>query len=592
MASSLTLSSGSSMVSDDGGSLSGGDAARRAPPSSAAASAAAAAAATAASSQTKKHPTGENTGRWTKEEHQTFLDGLKQHGKEWKKIANMIATRTVVQIRTHAQKYFQKLAKSRELKGQEIPQDLVSTASIPRHGEVKAKSKSKSGKLSATGLLTSLRSDTPLPPGAGGDLGDLLDLEGEGEGDGFEPSSASSSSSPTRELDEEEEGCGAGAEDDEMCESDGSVIMDLIGADDGGEAEDEAEEVQMQMQMQMQMHAPAGPLLPESPLKRKLSAALEACDEVPPATPHSATQRRAMSPPGSAAMARDAGAAKKQLQLSPNNNVGASTKLKKAAIAFKVEQHAAASSSSSLLLQQHGGSPSASSLSGTDPLVSPRVSLGGGADEDEADAAAALTAEKSAAAGAGAAAAAVNAKQHQQQQCRAQPHVRRLTISTHLSNGLSAKDIKSRDEEDLKWLVSMSTRLPDGSPTAVSDFGFYREFEADEDVLFPLTPTHHQRAASEATLAKVTVSTVDKLKPVPAAAAAPVAPAVAAHVSNSSNAAAWIGAEADSDILSVASDCELEHQPELAEMGPFTKFVFGDDAVESPAAKRQRVAAN
>jgi SHAQKYF class myb-like DNA-binding protein len=574
MASSVMLSSGSSMVSEDGGSLSGGDAARRAPPPPSASS---------SSSQTKKHPTGENTGRWTKEEHQTFLDGLKQHGKEWKKIANMIATRTVVQIRTHAQKYFQKLAKSRELKGQEIPQDLVSTASIPRHGEVKAKSKSKSGKLSATGLLTSLRSDTPLPPGAGGDLGDLL----EHEGDGFEPSSASSSSSPTRELDEEDEGCGAGAEDDEMCESDGSVIMDLIGADDGGEAEEEAEEEAEDVQMQM--HAPAGPLLPESPLKRKLSAALEACGEVPPATPHSATQRRAMSPPGSAAMARDAGAAKKQLQLSPNNNLGASTKLKKAAIAFKVEQHPAASFSSSLLLQQHGGSPSASSLSGTDPLVSPRVSLGGGADEDEVDAASTLTAEKSAAAGAGAgaAAAAVNAK-HQQQPCRAQPHVRRLTISTHLSNGLSAKDIKSRDEEDLKWLVSMSTR---GSPTAVSDFGFYREFEADEDVLFPLTPTHHQRAASEATLAKVTVSTVDKLKPVPAAAAAAPAPA-AAHISNSSNAGAWIGAEADSDILSVASDCELEHQPELAEMGPFTKFVFGDDAAESPAAKRQRVAAN
>jgi len=53
--------------------------------------------------------TAENTGRWTKEEHQMFLKGLKSHGKIWKKIAIMIPTRTVIQIRTHAQKYFQKV---------------------------------------------------------------------------------------------------------------------------------------------------------------------------------------------------------------------------------------------------------------------------------------------------------------------------------------------------------------------------------------------------------------------------------------------------------------------------------------------------
>jgi len=32
----------------------------------------------------------------------------------WKKIASLIKSRTVVQIRTHAQKYFQKLAKARQ----------------------------------------------------------------------------------------------------------------------------------------------------------------------------------------------------------------------------------------------------------------------------------------------------------------------------------------------------------------------------------------------------------------------------------------------------------------------------------------------
>ena len=54
----------------------------------------------------------EHTGRWTKEEHDAFLQGLQLHGKEWKRVAAKVRTRTVVQTRTHAQKYFQKLQKS------------------------------------------------------------------------------------------------------------------------------------------------------------------------------------------------------------------------------------------------------------------------------------------------------------------------------------------------------------------------------------------------------------------------------------------------------------------------------------------------
>lgn len=53
-----------------------------------------------------------NTGRWTEAEHQLFLQGLETFPyRAWKKIATLIKTRTVVQIRTHAQKYYQKLEK-------------------------------------------------------------------------------------------------------------------------------------------------------------------------------------------------------------------------------------------------------------------------------------------------------------------------------------------------------------------------------------------------------------------------------------------------------------------------------------------------
>lgn len=51
------------------------------------------------------------TGRWSQIEHDAFLRGLRKHGRAWKRIAGVIKTRTVVQIRTHAQKYFIKVAK-------------------------------------------------------------------------------------------------------------------------------------------------------------------------------------------------------------------------------------------------------------------------------------------------------------------------------------------------------------------------------------------------------------------------------------------------------------------------------------------------
>lgn len=50
-----------------------------------------------------------NTGRWTGEEHNRFLQGLQEHGKVWKSIATVVKTRSIVQVRTHAQKYFMKI---------------------------------------------------------------------------------------------------------------------------------------------------------------------------------------------------------------------------------------------------------------------------------------------------------------------------------------------------------------------------------------------------------------------------------------------------------------------------------------------------
>ena len=88
---------------------------------------------------------GENTGRWTAEEHRLFLQGLEKHGKGWKKIASLIKSRTVVQIRTHAQKYFQKLAKARQngeegdVRMENRERTSISTSSKRKRGGTKRK---------------------------------------------------------------------------------------------------------------------------------------------------------------------------------------------------------------------------------------------------------------------------------------------------------------------------------------------------------------------------------------------------------------------------------------------------------------------
>lgn len=50
-------------------------------------------------------------GRWSQDEHETFLNGYYQFGRNWKRIALMIPMRNHIQVRTHAQKYFKKMNK-------------------------------------------------------------------------------------------------------------------------------------------------------------------------------------------------------------------------------------------------------------------------------------------------------------------------------------------------------------------------------------------------------------------------------------------------------------------------------------------------
>ena len=56
---------------------------------------------------------GMNSGEFTGAEHYLFLEGMRQHGKKWAKIAEIMKTRTGDQIRHHARWYFRGLEKKK-----------------------------------------------------------------------------------------------------------------------------------------------------------------------------------------------------------------------------------------------------------------------------------------------------------------------------------------------------------------------------------------------------------------------------------------------------------------------------------------------
>ncbi|KAM0945191.1 putative transcription factor MYB-HB-like family [Dioscorea sansibarensis] len=49
--------------------------------------------------------------KWTEEEHSKFLEALKLYGRAWRRIEELIGTKTAVQIRSHAQKFFTKMGR-------------------------------------------------------------------------------------------------------------------------------------------------------------------------------------------------------------------------------------------------------------------------------------------------------------------------------------------------------------------------------------------------------------------------------------------------------------------------------------------------
>lgn len=78
----------------------------------------------------KKNKKKKETGRWTKEEHSRFILGLVNYGKNWKKVEELVGTRTGAQVRSHAQKFFNRLSK--------VKQDFYEQTEAEQEATIKA----------------------------------------------------------------------------------------------------------------------------------------------------------------------------------------------------------------------------------------------------------------------------------------------------------------------------------------------------------------------------------------------------------------------------------------------------------------------
>jgi SHAQKYF class myb-like DNA-binding protein len=73
-----------------------------------------------------------NKGPWTKEEHELFIKGFKECGRQWKMISDhYVKTRDRRQVSSHAQKHIKKLSGSTLHKAESTPQALTSTSQEP-----------------------------------------------------------------------------------------------------------------------------------------------------------------------------------------------------------------------------------------------------------------------------------------------------------------------------------------------------------------------------------------------------------------------------------------------------------------------------
>ncbi|GJN01945.1 hypothetical protein PR202_ga19250 [Eleusine coracana subsp. coracana] len=70
--------------------------------------------------------------KWTEDEHKLFLESLQLHGRAWRRIQEHIGSKTAVQIRSHAQKFFSKVTRESSGEGNGVAAALQIRIPPPR----------------------------------------------------------------------------------------------------------------------------------------------------------------------------------------------------------------------------------------------------------------------------------------------------------------------------------------------------------------------------------------------------------------------------------------------------------------------------